>query len=407
MTKVLTQRSIDAAKPPPKGRTAKADEIVPGMRFIVHAGGKKSSRLLARINGKQENLDVGDLSLMTLADARAKAKGMLAMIANGEDPRTAKREAIKAASESVEIAARRFIERHAKVHNRTWRETEQRIEREILPHWGKRPLASIEQADVVALLDAIVDRGGAGISANRTLAHGRKFFNWCRERGLIKVSPFDHVRPPVPEVKRDRVHTLPELALILRATDQLGYPFGPFITLALLLGQRREEIAGMRWSELDADLTLWTLPAARAKNTVQHQVPIVPQVRSILAGLPRIAGSDFVFTSTGKTSISGYSRAKAALDKVITGLNGDVEIPPWRLHDLRRSMASHMARLGVNLPVVEKLLNHTSGSFAGVAGVYQRHDFADEKRQALEVWGRHVLALTRPPRRSIVIETRA
>jgi integrase len=159
----------------------------------------------------------------------------------------------------------------------------------------------------------------------------------------------------------------------------------------------------MRWSELDSDLTLWTLPAARAKNAVQHQVPIVPQVRSILAGLPRITGCDFVFTSTGKTSISGYSKAKAALDKVITGLNGDVEIPPWRLHDLRRSMASYMARLGVNLPVVEKLLNHTSGSFAGVAGVYQRHDFADEKRRALEVWGHHVLELTQPPERSKVV----
>ena len=104
-----------------------------------------------------------------------------------------------------------------------------------------------------------------------------------------------------------------------------------------------------------------------------------------------------MFTSTGKTSISGYSRAKAALDKVITGLNGDVEIPPWRLHDLRRSMASHMARLGVNLPVVEKLLNHTSGSFAGVAGVYQRHDFADEKRQGMEAWTQHLLALGTGP----------
>jgi integrase len=381
VTKVLTQRAVEAAKPPKKGRTTRADGIVPGMRFIVHAGGKKSARLLARIHGKQENLEVGDLSLITLADARAKAKGMLAMINNGEDPRTAKREAIKAASETVEVAARRFIERHAKAHNRTWKETEQRIEREILPHWGKRPLASIEQSDVVALLDAIVDRGGAGISANRTLAQGRKFFNWCRERGLIKVSPFDHVRPPVPEVKRDRVHTIPELALILLATDQLGYPFGPFIKAAVLLGQRREEIAGMRWSELDVELTLWTLPAARAKNGVQHHVPIVPQVRSILVGLPHIGNSDFVFTSTGNTSISGYSKAKAALDSAITELNGGVPIPPWRLHDLRRSMASHMARLGVQLPVVEKLLNHVSGTFGGVAGIYQRHSFSDKKRQ--------------------------
>jgi integrase len=389
VTKVLTQRAVDAAKPKAK-RYGKPDGIIPGQRLLVHPTGEKSYVILPRIHGKQVSITIGDDSLMELAEGRAKGKAILAMVANGEDPRTAKREAIKTASETVEVAAQRFIERHAKAHNRTWEESEQRIKREILPHWGKRPLGSIEQSDAVTLLDAIVDRGGAGISANRTLAHGRKFFNWCRERGMIKVSPFDHVRPPVPEVKRDRVHTIPELALILRATDQMGYPFGPFIKIAILLGQRREEIAGMRWSELDAELTLWTLPAARAKNGVLHQVPLAPWPRSILANLPRIAGSDFVFTSTGKASISGYSKCKARLDAAITSLNDGVPIPPWRLHDLRRSMASHMAKLGVQLPVVEKLLNHVSGTFGGVAGIYQRHDFADEKRQALELWSQHL-----------------
>ena len=391
MTKVLTQRGVETAQPKAI-RYGKPDGLVPGLQLIVQPSGAKTYRLLVRIHGKQVNLTIGDASLMTLAEARAK-RGILAAIANGEDPREAKREAINSASETVEVAARRFIERHAMAHNRTWKESQQRLEREILPKWGRRPLAAITQADAVALLDAIVDRGGAGISANRTLAHGRKLFNWCRERGMIATSPFDHVRPPVPEVKRDRVHTIAELRLILQAADRVGYPLGPFVKLALLLGQRREEVAALKWSEIDAELTMWVLPAARAKNNVAHVIPLPAPARSILAALPRIAGSDFVFTSTGKTSISGYSKAKAALDGAITDLNGGEPIPPWRLHDLRRSMASHMARLGVALPIIEKLLNHVSGSFGGIVGVYQRHSFEAEKRQALELWAQHLLTL--------------
>ena len=149
----------------------------------------------------------------------------------------------------------------------------------------------------------------------------------------------------------------------------------------------------MMWSELDAGLTTWTIPKERTKNGIAHQVPISPWVRSILTNLPRFDGSPFVLSTNGKTSISGYSKAKAALDRAITEANGGESIPPWRMHDLRRSMASHLARLQVQLPVVEKLLNHTSGSFAGVAGVYQRHDFTDEKRVALEVWATHLLVL--------------
>ena len=149
----------------------------------------------------------------------------------------------------------------------------------------------------------------------------------------------------------------------------------------------------MRWSELDSDLTLWTLPRERAKNDVAHYVPIAPQVRTVLAALPRFAGSDFVLTTTGATSISGYSKAKTALDAAVAVLNEGEPIPPWRIHDLRRAMASGMARLGVQLPVVEKVLNHISGSFGGVAGIYQRHEFRAEKRQALEIWAKHLTTI--------------
>ena len=163
--------------------------------------------------------------------------------------------------------------------------------------------------------------------------------------------------------------------------------------LLVLTGQRRDEVDGMSWSELNSDLTLWILPRERTKNDIEHQVPIAKWVQSILAALPRFEGSDFVFTSTGSASISGYSKCKIALDTAIAKLNGGVPIAPWRFHDLRRAMASGMAKAGVQLPVVEKILNHVSGSFGGVQGVYQRHDFADEKRRALEGWAAHLRSL--------------
>ena len=223
-----------------------------------------------------------------------------------------------------------------------------------MPRWGKRPIASITQRDVIELLDLIVDRGPP-VLANRVLAIVRKLFNWCCERGTLQTSPCDRVKAPAPELKRDRVLTDAELALIWNGAGSLGYPFGPFTQLLILIGQRREEVAGMRWSELDSDMTMWTLPAARAKNNVQHQVPIVPWVRAILGSLPRIEGSDYILTTTGRNSISGYSKAKAALDKAATALNGHTPIPPWVVHDVRRTVATRMAKLGVALPTVEEV----------------------------------------------------
>ena len=203
---------------------------------------------------------------------------------------------------------------------------------------------------------------------------GRTLFNWALDRHLIESSPFARVKLPSKETSRDRTPSDSELALILRAADSLGYPFGTFFTLRAFTGQRRDEVAGWRWSELDEDLTLWTLPPSRTKNGRPHYVPIVPEVRK-------------------KTPISGYSKAQVELDSAIAELNDGAPLEPWVPHDLRRSMASTMAAAGVNLPVIEKILNHTSGSFAGIVAVYQRHEFRAEKRQALEAWARHLLAL--------------
>ena len=192
MAKILTQRAVEAAKPK-ADRYGKPDGLVPGQQLVVHPGGKKSYRLLARINGGQVNFPIGDATVLTLAQARTEGKRILAEIALGKDPRETKQEAVRTASETVEIVARRFIERHAKANNKTWKEVQRKLDVNVLPHWGKRPIASITQRDVIALLDSIVDRGAA-VEANRILATVRKLFNWACERGTIETSPCARVK---------------------------------------------------------------------------------------------------------------------------------------------------------------------------------------------------------------------
>ena len=311
----LTQRGVESAKPK-AARYGKRDGIVPGLRLIVHPAGEKTFALFTRVNDRLTNFKIGSASTLSLAEARDLAKTKLGEIAGGKDPRVVKQTKAEAEAETVALVVERFITRHVKVKNRTANEIERKLRVEVLPRLGKRPLASITQRDIIALLDAIVDRG-AGTQANRVLSTLRKFFNWCCERGLLDRSPCDRVKAPTPETKRDRVLEDSELALIWQGAERLGYPFGPYFQLLMLTGQRREEIAGMRWAEINSSLTLWTLPRERVKNNEPHTVPLVPWARSILASLPRIEGSDFVLTTTGEASISGYSKAKAALDAEI------------------------------------------------------------------------------------------
>jgi integrase len=211
---------------------------------------------------------------------------------------------------------------------------------------------------------------------------------WAIARGLIDTNRCAGIKPPAAEKSRDRVLSDGELKAVWHACERLGWPFGPLIQLLILTGQRRDEVGSMRWAELDLAGRLWQLPKERTKNNVAHPVSLAPRAAAILEAMPRIAGEqDFVFTTNGKTAASEFSRAKARIDKALP------DMPHWTLHDLRRTAASGMARLGVQLPVIEKVLNHVSGSFAGIVGVYQHHAFTDEKRQALEAWAQHVEAL--------------
>jgi integrase len=222
-------------------------------------------------------------------------------------------------------------------------------------------------------------RKGSTAMAARTAAYGKAAYGWGVKRGALSINPFVNL-PVAPTLKRERVLSDDELAVIWRATDGPG-PFNGIVRLLILTGQRREEVAGMTWAELADDT--WTIPASRTKNGATHIVPLSAQAQDLLRMAPRFG--ELVFPGL-RGPFNGWSKAKAALD-ARSGVTG------WRLHDLRRTAATGLQRLGVRLEVTEQVLNHVSGSRAGIVGVYQRHDFASEKRAALEAWGEHVLAI--------------
>jgi len=320
-------------------------------------------------------------------------------LARGDDPAAAKQVAKVTARTAaanperdlVETVAETFMERYAKKQTRekSWRETERLLNREVVAPWRGRRLSAIKRADVHELLDRIVDR--APIVANRTLAALRQMCTWAVERGLTETSPCEKVRAPAPERSRDRVLTDDEIRAAWAAFEDVGWPFGALAQMLLLTGQRLREVGNARWQEVDFAAKTWTIPKERVKNGIAHEIPLSEAALRILGALPRIeAGrrpASFIFTVNGHSAVSDYAGAKVAFDK------GAPPMPHWTFHDLRRTAASGMAGLGIAPHVVEAVLNHKSGSIRGVAAIYNRYNYGAEKRAALEAWGRSLDAL--------------
>jgi integrase len=271
--------------------------------------------------------------------------------------------------------------------------------RHAFPDLLKRPAARITRVDAVNALDSLVKAGRAAM-AGRTLAYARAAFHWAQKRGKVPHNPFQGLPIPTRTVARERVLSDSEVAEVWAAANTLSYPFGPFYKIAILTLQRREEVAGMRWSEIAADLSLWTLPGSRMKNGKPHDVHLAEASRVVLRSIPRVGGCDLVFTTTGTTSISGFSQGKRYLDRAISEIRAragaDVGRQPqpieaWHLHDFRRTGVTKLAALGFDSIVVDKLLAHQPAKLLGVAAVYQRHDFARERAAALDAWATHIL----------------
>jgi integrase len=391
MRKGLTARAVEAAQPAAERREI-ADGYLPGLYLLVQPkpSGAKGWAVRFRLNGTTRKFTLGPYPAIDLKAARELGAKALRMVAEGKDPGHERAQARASQPDSIESVAEQFIERHCQRVNRpkTARETERLLRRNVLPYWKDRSIDSITRRDVLAVLDRVVD-SGARVEANRVLAATRKMFAWAVARDVIAISPCAGVKPPSAEQSRDRVLNDDELRLVWQAAEKIGYPFGPLAQLLVLLAQRRDEVGRMRWSELDLEKRLlWTLPRERVKTNQPHEVPLSVPAVDILKSLPPVVGSDFVFSTNGATAVSGYSKAKRNIDALLPA-----DMPPWRLHDLRRTAASGMARLGVSLHVVEKVLNHTCGSFRGVVGIYQRYEFAGEKRTALSAWAQHINSL--------------
>ncbi len=414
----LTPVAVEKMKPGASRREV-PDGRFGGLYLVIQPSGSKSWAFRYRTTkGIPRKLTLGSWPIMDLKKAREEASKAYLAAKNDKDPageKSAKRIAARAPKVSVdrdlvEKVAEQFVERYAKAKTKSWPEAKRILNREVVAVWRGRHLAEIGRADVHELLDGVVDRGSP-VMANRVLAALRKMCSWGVDRGIIAASPCSGIKAPTAERSRDRVLSDDELRGVWTACDAIGWPFGALVKILLLTGQRRDEVGKMRWSEIDLDGKLWVLPKERSKNAQAHTVPLSEPVLTILAGLPRIApakGEDYVFTVTGKTAVSGFSNAKDRIDALLATPHGE-PVPAWVFHDLRRTCATGMARLGTALPVVEKVLNHTSGSFGGIVGVYQKHGFADEKRYALDAWGAFVerLVSAEPGANVVALQARA
>lgn len=405
MAKALTTRTVETARPDPSKRVEISDAGCAGLFLVVQPSGAKSWALRYRHAGRPTKLTLGRWPLMGLAAAREAAGAALEEVAHGCDPAAAKK-AEKAARQDAALTERdkvkTLVEKFDTRHLSTLKSGAQArafLDRFVVKAWGDRDIQTITKRDVVDLLDEIVD-SGRGTTANRVLAHTKKFLNWAVERDIIAASPAAAVKPPVKEVSRDRVLSDDEVRWFWTACDVVGEPFGPMGKLLLLTGQRLNEVAQMTEDEVDGDV--WRLPASRVKNGRAHDVPLSAAAQDVLAAKARVAGrGGYIFTTTGRSPVSGFDRAREAIAVEMAKAANEgrpeaadpVEIPHWTFHDLRRTLATNLARMGVALRVTEAVLNHVSGSGAGIVSVYQRHDFAEEKRSALEAWGRRVTEL--------------
>lgn len=434
----LTDKKIEFAKPEldahgnPK-LTYFFDELKPGLALVITAKGHKSWQLFYRVGGKQRKLTLDGFP--SLATARQLAQAALDKIANGADPASEKQEERQRAKAGIPEhdlfpnVVRAFMKHYCAGratgrrppkestisqtasllglqpdpdHKSQWLTIKRKNAddpKRPVEEWQDRRIQDIRKRDVITFLDAIVDRGNP-YAANRLYAVLSPLFDWAVRRDLIEVSPV--VWDKSPEEARQHELSNDEIRWFWKAAGELGSPFGPLFRTLLLTGCRREEVSAMTDEEIDASKRLWTIPGARTKNRRDHMVPLSDAAWQVLEAMPRVMSkAGYVFTTTGETAPSGYSRAKANCHEKMLAIARkeapDATIEPWQLHDLRRVVSTRMNEaLGIEPHVVEAILNHVSSlgsAKRGVAGTYNLAQYLPQKTAALQAWGRWVMAL--------------
>jgi len=413
----LTELRLKSLKRPTQGRLVVVDSEVPGLCFRVTARGSRSWLIRYRVKGRpgQRYNVPGPYPAVTLAAARQRAREIIAAAKRGEDlaEEEQRRAAVAAAAKQDTVAnvAEEFIRRSLGGRNRAASyvvATRRMFDEHMLPRWRARDIRSITRRDLVALLDGIVD-DGKPVLANRMLAAVRAMFNWAIRRGIVDASPATLVERPAVEKPRERTLSADEISALWPHLIALGYPFGPFFRMALATGQRRNEVAHMRWMDIDVQERTWTLPAEQTKARRAHVVPVTAIAWDILMEAKEAARtldndaadpSPYVFTTTGDRPISGFGKAKARVDRAASKTRDESgPVAPWTVHDLRRTVATGLGKLGASRFIIGRVLNHAD---ATVTGIYDRHAYLNEKRHALESWGTYLGNLIRPVGANVV-----
>jgi integrase len=351
---------------------------------------------------RKQREPLGVWGSITIRSAREAAKIRLGKVAGGVNPRVErikqKEEADKARAEKA-LTFDRLISDWAALHlskrRPRYAAEAQRALRLAFKDVLSKPAARITTAEVVNRLDVMV-KAGKATTAGRTLAYGRAAFSWAEKRSKIASNPFAGLPIAVATNERERVLSKAEVYEVWEASGTLSAPIGQFYRMALLTLARRDEVAGMGWSELSADGETWTIPGARTKNGKPHDIHLSEPARAALGSVPKVKGQDLVFSTTGTTPLSGFSDYKEALDAAIIASRVQVAaeaeatpepLEPFVMHDFRRTGVSTLAAMGFDSIVADKLLNHKPGKLRGVAAVYQRHEFHKERARALDAWG--------------------
>jgi integrase len=384
----LTQDRIESLECPADKKDVLAfDDEQRGLAVRVTAGGGKSYLAQYTFHGSKRRIPLGAVSAIKLKAAREAVQAILGDVAKGRDPAADRKAAAteaehKAAEEAFTLDAllTKWAASHLTGKSASYAAEAVPALRYAFKAQLAKPAAELKDKAVARVLEGFASAGKPAMAAS-TMSYGRAAFGWAIGRRLIVDNPFadlsfGHV------VKRDRVLEDHELRAIWEATAGPG-SYNAIVRTLILTGQRREEVAGMAWSELSNDLSTWTIAADRCKNGLAHVVPLSPQAQKIVKDARRRA--DLVFPGE-RGLFNGWSKSKDRLD-------GDSGVTDWRLHDIRRTAATGLQKLGVRLEVTEAVLNHVSGSRAGIVGVYQRHTWSDEKRAALNAWGEHVAAI--------------
>lgn len=384
----ITKRAIDALQPVANKDAYLWDTELKGFGVKCTPTGSKVYLFKYQLGGRAgrgRRVTIGRHGALTPESARTKAKEHAANVARGVDV-AAQEHADKQATHFSELSEV-FLQRHvAKLAPRTIIEYRRLIENVLNPAFGNVRVADLNYEMIARFHHSML---ATPVQANRAVAVLSKMMSLAIKRGDRP----DRTNPAIGiekfgETSRERVLSDAEIRTFWMGTDRLGFPFGPLFKLLLVTGQRRNEVAGMPWTEIDLDNAIWTIAAARAKNNRQHEVYLSPLAMRLL-NVPR--ASNYVF-SAGKMPPSGFSKAKSRLDRYMQETLGEA-LAAWRLHDLRRTAASGMAGLGIRAEIIEKTLNHTSGINSGLVRVYQRHEQHEARKQALSAWSARLLEL--------------